>query len=60
MEDTVPFNNEMSISLAIICLVTILAAMPGCSSLPLDGSAIGALRKDDTEACSCEVEVTCH
>ena len=55
MEDTLLFNNEMSIALAIICLVTILTAMPACSSLPLDGSAIGALRKDDTEACNCEV-----
>ena len=60
MEDTMPFTDEMSVALAIVCLVTILAAMPACSTLPLDGSAIGALRKDDTEACSCNVEVTCH
>ena len=53
-----PFNNEMSVALAIVCLITILAALPACSTLPLDGAALGALKSE--EACSCNVEVSCH
>ena len=37
----------------------LLLLLSGCSTLPLDGSAIGAL-KSDAEACSCNVEVSCH
>jgi len=52
--------SESSVALGVVCLFAIIILLQGCSTLPLDGSALGALRKDDKEACNCEVQVTCN
>ena len=44
----------------LLLLLLLVPANVGCASLPLDGSALGALKSDQEEACNCEVQVTCN